>query len=83
MMSGEDANLSGQPQALDEAKEPSGKASAVQAGAAWDKARLNGQGASSLHNPASACTLQDFSSQLLLFILTLPSWEYYSWRPCT
>lgn len=55
----QDINPSGRPQPLDEDDEPPGKASAVQAGAAWDKARSNGQGISSLHNPARACTIQN------------------------
>ncbi|CAL5222015.1 g4305 [Coccomyxa viridis] len=39
----QDADLSERPEQLDEDDEPPGKASAVQAGAAWDKARVNGQ----------------------------------------
>lgn len=45
----QDADLSERPEQLDEDDEPPGKASAVQAGAAWDKARVNGQGISLLH----------------------------------
>ena len=43
----QDTNPTERPEPLDKDDEPPGKTSAVQAGAAWDKAQLNGQGNSS------------------------------------
>ena len=40
----EDLEVPEQPRSAPQDERPAGKASAVQAGAAWDKARLNGRG---------------------------------------